>query len=165
MTLREARRAVAKAKQATAALPTGSAQAPIQAKHPEAFVGKYKKRITFYGMNFDTQVAELSLLEEAARLIDPKLSVEDFVRGAALDVAVRMLVAAVEREKKQVAKNVAEPVHPGTSGAPVEGAESTQIEEQTGVSHEEKSVDTGNEEASGVSQEAVSEDPAGDQDG
>lgn len=64
---------------------------------------KIKKRITFYQMNHETKVPELQVLDAAVKLISggqsTLLSVEDFVRSAALDTAARIVLADMKRRQ------------------------------------------------------------------
>lgn len=74
---------------------------PVQVHVPKG-EGKVKKRITFYGRNQDTKIEELRLLEVATELASAvtgeAVSIEDFVRSAALQVAAQMVVREKQRQ-------------------------------------------------------------------
>jgi hypothetical protein len=92
---------------------------------------KIKKRVTFYGFNHDTKVEELKLLQVATDMVGGgKLSVEDFIRGAALDVAARMVIREQMRLATEAQAALKEQEKETQDGVPSETQAEQQPEQQ-----------------------------------
>lgn len=60
--------------------------------------GKFKRRVTFFGLNRETKVEEMRLLSVVSGLVG--VSIDDFIRGAALQAAARIVLAEKQRQLK-----------------------------------------------------------------
>lgn len=89
-------------------------------------MNKIKKRVTFYIENHETGVPEMQLLGAVAGHIG--VSTEDFVRGAALEVAAKYLQDYQANKAKEIHNAITAQVAAeggeaaATEGAPEEGA-------------------------------------------
>lgn len=100
---------------------------------------KYKKHVTFFGRNQETKIEELRLLDIARDLTvlntGQNLSIEDFIRGAALQVAAQLVVREKQRELAEARKLEAQasPTSDSAEPAEVQGrSESSGLETKQG---------------------------------